>query len=458
MKSKGLKNKSPGSGFTRFSVKYFSEVLGSLTDDQKAVIQRFGFGCLLNFQKCAVPKRFVKWVARKVDVRSHDIVQNGKIISFSKDFVHWVLDLPIGGDEIHSDSDSGRSFLLSEFGKTAMPPISFFGNMLKDKNLSDEKTFICFMIVALASFLCPTANIHPSSKYFDLFRDLDKVKDHDRSKYVFDWSMDMIAKFSVGNKGTGRKSKSLGGCIYFLAVVYLDHVDFGSRQVQGDIPRVNVWKGDMIKCYSELDELQDGVYGKRPLKDFSSTCYNLAPSSGEKKSTSHTSCGGVAHFDFMKALDKDFGQFFTEEIQIGIYDIVQKHHEESSIDSNIKAEMLVIDVLHYLNNTYCEFLHERKNPVSARKVYENQCDLNHLELYDQFFDEHMESINNGAATDVENDGSAPNDEVQLLYVKEAKKKSDLQGDAARASKLMDAFNDVADDVSAHKPAGLTVNI
>ncbi|KAL6880154.1 hypothetical protein ACP4OV_011719 [Aristida adscensionis] len=273
-KCKVTKFSTPGSGFTRFSVKYFSDVLSSLTPHQKEVIQHYGFGSLLRFDKCIVPKRFVKWIACQVDVRSRDIVHNGKFISFTKESANLILDLPMGGLEIKSDSASGRKFLLSEFGKSSMPPISFFGNMLKEESLSDEKTFICFMIVALSSFLCLTSNIHPSSKYFVVFVDLNKVKCYDWCKYIIDWLMEMIAKFSVENKCTGRKSKSLGGCIYYLVVCYLDFVDFGALQVQGGFPRISVWKGKMIKSYSELDQLPESVYGKRRLRNFSSTCYN----------------------------------------------------------------------------------------------------------------------------------------------------------------------------------------
>jgi len=56
--------------------------------------------------------------------------------------------------------------------------------------------------------------------------------------------------------------------------MYLDYVDFGNRRVPDSIPRIFVWKGLMIKTYSELDLKSPGCYGFRPLLDFSQTCYS----------------------------------------------------------------------------------------------------------------------------------------------------------------------------------------
>ena len=61
---------------------------------------------------------------------------------------------PVGGAELLSNSDSGRSFILSKFGMSSIPHTSLFGNMLRDrKDLNDDIMFCCFMSVALSCLL-----------------------------------------------------------------------------------------------------------------------------------------------------------------------------------------------------------------------------------------------------------------------------------------------------------------
>ena len=43
--------------------------------------------------------------------------------------------------------------------------------------------------------------------------------------------------------------------------MYLDYVDFGPRRPPHTLPRISIWKGDMIKTYSDLDLKSPGCYG-----------------------------------------------------------------------------------------------------------------------------------------------------------------------------------------------------
>uniref|UniRef100_A0A0E0JRF1 Ubiquitin-like protease family profile domain-containing protein n=1 Tax=Oryza punctata TaxID=4537 RepID=A0A0E0JRF1_ORYPU len=140
---------------TRFSMKYFSEVLDSLSKHHREIISKSCFRTLLLFEKCSMPYRFALWIAHKVDkvdVSSSVIIVRDKVIPLSKESVHIVLGLPVN---------------------------------------------------------------------------------------------------------------------------YLDFLNFGMRKVLQDIPRIKVWKGSMIKKISKFDRTNKGVYGKRPVKDFSDSCYKM---------------------------------------------------------------------------------------------------------------------------------------------------------------------------------------
>jgi hypothetical protein len=79
--------------YTSYSIKYFCDVLKSMTVHQKEVIMNFGFGCPLLLEKCDIPSTFIRWIASCVDPVSHQIIvlDDSKVISISKDSVLYVV-------------------------------------------------------------------------------------------------------------------------------------------------------------------------------------------------------------------------------------------------------------------------------------------------------------------------------------------------------------------------------
>ncbi|CAL4924583.1 unnamed protein product [Urochloa decumbens] len=253
--------KKPKDAFTRFSVTSFSKVVNAILPEKKHVIESYGFGSLLHFDNCFVPAKFATWIAHQVDFKSGDIIVSGKVISLTPESVHQVLGLPLGGRPFPTDISAGKSVIFEKFKLKSVPPVGFFVDKItKELNtLSDEDLFICFMLVALSSFLCPNSSLYPSQQHLSMFVDVGNLKDLDWSAYILTWLFEHIKTF---NKGKSSK------------VLYLDYVDFGSRMVSDSIPRISVWKGSMIKTYAELDSKSNGSYGFRPKLDFASTCYS----------------------------------------------------------------------------------------------------------------------------------------------------------------------------------------
>ena len=111
-----------------------------------------------------------------------------------------------------------KSKILSMFGKNSMPQVHFFANKLINRDpMSDQEIVICFMLVALNSFLCPNSSLTPSSSYLGAFDDIEKVKDFDWSKLVLDWLLEKVKDFTRSSK----VQKTLGGCLYYLAVSFV---------------------------------------------------------------------------------------------------------------------------------------------------------------------------------------------------------------------------------------------
>nr|BAD33414.1 hypothetical protein [Oryza sativa Japonica Group]BAD33647.1 hypothetical protein [Oryza sativa Japonica Group] len=260
---------------SRLNITYFSNLIEGLSNEQRSIIENSAFGSLLNFQRCAIPLSFVKWIASHTDVSCSDIVVNGRSIPINPNTTNFILGIPNGGLEIKNDNDAGKHFFHQHFGSTK-PLISFFGTkLLSDKGvnkLSEDDVLRCFMVVALSTFLCPNSDTHPSPKYLEPLSDIKSSSKWNWSKFVYEWLMTYIAKFQKESKSKEQTSKTLGGCGHLLAINYLDFKDFGIRNIPiGPPPRISVWKGGMIKEYSKIDECKTGDFGKRPLIDDIST-------------------------------------------------------------------------------------------------------------------------------------------------------------------------------------------
>lgn len=180
---------------------------------KKKIIRDHGFGILLEYDGCSVPRNFVQWIADQVDVNCCDILVGGKVVPFSAKLVHIFLGIPIGGEDIRQQKDeSAKANFLKEINETSLPLIKTFGKKLVGNTLSDDDIFRYFMVVALSTFLCPNSSTLPSPKYLGALIDVSTVKDWDWSKFVFEW---LFASISLYRK---KQRRTIGGCIYFFAV------------------------------------------------------------------------------------------------------------------------------------------------------------------------------------------------------------------------------------------------
>jgi len=99
-----------------------------------------------------------------------------------------------------------------------LPNFKYFGDKLKKKDISDDDLVRSFLIVALATFLCPNSNTYPSTKHLLPLVDIKNAKDWDWSKYVHFWLMEDIRKYQRNMMSSTHDSITLGGCLYVLCV------------------------------------------------------------------------------------------------------------------------------------------------------------------------------------------------------------------------------------------------
>jgi hypothetical protein len=207
--------------YSRCSVSFLHRVLKRVRSCPRYVelVISMGFGHILELDDCFIPRSFVQWVADKI-IQNEDKIQIGcKSILLSPQAVEETLGTPSGNLPVDTDEVAGKAAFLELFGLSEVPSIRYFGKKILAKELLPDDVFCrCFMSVCLGTFYCPNSNTKLSTKYMGALVDVDMIKDRNWSKFIHEWLMWYLKKYSTDpSKGKGL-SQTLGGCIYHLAV------------------------------------------------------------------------------------------------------------------------------------------------------------------------------------------------------------------------------------------------
>ncbi|CAL4911061.1 unnamed protein product [Urochloa decumbens] len=148
-----------------------------------------------------------------------------------------------------------------------------------------------------------------------------------------------LSRLGVKNFKCGKASKAydgdiVAGCIYYLSVIYLDHVNFGSRQLPQSIPRIYVWKGSMIKQYSEFDLKSSGCYGSHPLIDSSHSCYSKDVRNFYSPTSSYLGS------EFNDRLDEYAGCNLPGSLKVNICKLIESYCLNSSLSINMDVQCI----------------------------------------------------------------------------------------------------------------------
>ncbi|EEC83319.1 hypothetical protein OsI_28702 [Oryza sativa Indica Group] len=124
------------------------------------------------------------------------------------------------------------------------------------------------------------------------------------------------------------KSNNLGGCLFYWAALYLDHVDFGKKNPGNSTPRIAVWTKNMIQTYSDLDKVDDDNFGLRPLRDFKSP-----HATAERR------------ISFKEKLDSSLGSVFPLSMKEKLCSLMEHHCSEVHVAGSQTCEDVLIDAL-----------------------------------------------------------------------------------------------------------------
>ena len=186
-----------------------------------SLVKWMGFGELLELDDCCVPRGFVQWIAENIQTDDEKIKIGSKFIDLNPQSVVDTLGIPSGDLLVDGDEENGKAAFLAIFGLSEIPSVKLFGKMILGNELLPDHAFCrCFMSVSLCCFLCPNSNTKPSTKYMGALIIVENIKDRNWSKFVHEWLITYIKKYLRDNSRINQMNKTLGGCIYHLAVSY----------------------------------------------------------------------------------------------------------------------------------------------------------------------------------------------------------------------------------------------
>ncbi|XBH87669.1 hypothetical protein VPH35_075087 [Triticum aestivum] len=353
-KGKGHINKGRETAYSRFSIGYFAKIVDDVckSNHRMEVVRNGGFGYLLELDDCYVPRPFAQWVADNISTKDEAIVLGGKSIPLNPEAISLVLGILAGRTKIRVlDEEFRKAEFLSLFGLTDLPSISFFGNKLMKEELPDDVYLRYFLTAALATFLCPTSNRKPSTKYLGALVDVSKSKDLDWCSFVHTWNICYVKKYKIDKLKQKRITTTLGGCIYQLAVRCLDFNNFGSITIPPALPRICFWKGQTIKHFSYMLLGKDGLYGALQIKDEVETCY--AQTDGAWASTTKNS-------NIRKAIQRILGNSFSEKIKEDIFLNFQERVKDQNLTTCLIAKQVLLDTLNIVSSYFNGSQHTEK--------------------------------------------------------------------------------------------------
>lgn len=210
-----------------------------------------------------------------------------------------------------------------------------------NEDMSDDQIIRCFLVVALSTFLCPTSNTKPSTKYMGALVNVEQLKQLNWCRFDHDWELMYIKKYQKEKLKQNRTMMTLGGCIYHLAVRCLDFTDFGSIQIPSLMPRICVWKGDMVKHLSDMTIGRDGKYGCLTIKEVSETRY---------KDGTYEWASTIKNSNFRKAINNVAGNSLSDKVKEDIFLAYENHMKNEDINTCIKAKGLLLDTIRIITN------------------------------------------------------------------------------------------------------------
>ncbi|CAL4900618.1 unnamed protein product [Urochloa decumbens] len=183
-----------------------------MSDQQRQLIERNGFGGLLNFAFSQVHPELCNWLLTCFDAESSELVFPGRgSILVTESSVHKVLGIPMGAEIIDCKPDSAATTLMKQLfpiQQGNQPKTSHILEFLKGYKSANSKYLKLWTLLAASSLLVPTFSTKVSSRLYPAVTDATAIGNKNWCELVV---RVLREKLQLGSKKHGFKP-----CLTFL--------------------------------------------------------------------------------------------------------------------------------------------------------------------------------------------------------------------------------------------------
>uniref|UniRef100_A0ACD6AIZ3 Uncharacterized protein n=1 Tax=Avena sativa TaxID=4498 RepID=A0ACD6AIZ3_AVESA len=216
-----------------------------------------------------------------------------KKIVFNKEMVVKALGIPRGTRPVvltgeHEESPH-RDFYRIQYKTAGMrSPIYHAEKLLANDDLDDETWFRTFYLVVIGTYFFPGTSSMLPLEYLGSLGDSNIVCEYDWADQIFRHTMSGIKCFQdrcrKADKIGNTNPMWAGGCLPWIAIVYMDHLDFpvstlSTHRINYAVPRAsNISDADfkfVVKHDKSRLTLSPHTYGTRPFRAFNVTPYSF---------------------------------------------------------------------------------------------------------------------------------------------------------------------------------------